>query len=71
MIFTMPVYQVRYHGEQDWEDISEAELLQKLHETHERVTPAIQFMIEGHQLLTANAVYRLKKIGRTNLQMNH
>ena len=56
----MPVYQVKYHGEQDWQDISEIELLQKLHETHERVTPAIQPLIEGNQLLTAAAVYKLK-----------
>ena len=56
----MPVYQVKYHGEQDWQDISEIELLQKLLETHEQVTPAIQLLIEGNQLLTAAAVYKLK-----------
>jgi hypothetical protein len=60
MMLSMPVYQVKYHGEQDWQDISEIELLQKLLETHEQVTPAIQLLIEGNQLLTAAAVYKLK-----------
>jgi hypothetical protein len=60
MIFSMPIYEFRYHGEQDWEDISEIDLMQRLHETYERVTPAIQQLLEGKQLLTADTVYRLK-----------
>ena len=56
----MAIYEVRYHGARDWEDISEIDLLQRLHESYERVTPAIQLLLEGHQLLTADAVYRLK-----------
>ena len=61
-MFTTPIYEVRYHGAQNWEDISEIDLLQRLHENYERVTPAIQLLLEGQQLLTADAVYRLKDI---------
>jgi uncharacterized iron-regulated protein len=61
-LFKLHIYEVRYHGERDWEDISEIDLLKKLHETYEQVTPAIQQLLEGNQLLTADAVYRLKDI---------
>ena len=56
----MPLYEVKYHGKEEWEEISEVDLMQKLHETFDRVTPFIQLMIEGKQVLTPEAVYRLK-----------
>jgi hypothetical protein len=60
-MFEMPQYEVRYFGAIEWEDISEIHLMHKLHEYFDRVTPAIQQMIEGEQVLTQYAVYRLKK----------
>ena len=60
-MFITAIYEVRYHGELDWEVISEIDLLQRLHETYERVTPAIQLLLEGPQLLTADAAYRIKE----------
>jgi len=60
MMFAMPQYQVRFHDETEWEEISEIDLMQRLHESYGLVTPAIQQMIEGEQLLTPDAAYRLK-----------
>lgn len=60
MMFDMPHYEVRFHDGVEWEEISEIELMHRLHESYDRVTPAIQQMIEGEQVLTPNAVYRLK-----------
>ena len=60
MMFEMPQYEVRYYDNAEWEEISEIELMQKLHETYDRVTPAIQQMIEGKHVMTPEAVYRLK-----------
>ena len=60
MIFEMPRYEVRYFNTAGWQDISEIDLMQRLHEFFDRVTPAIQKMIEGEQVLTQYAVYRLK-----------
>lgn len=60
MMFAMPQYQVRFHDETEWEEISEIDLMQRLHESYGIVTPAIQQMIEGEQLLTPDAAYRLK-----------
>jgi hypothetical protein len=57
---TMPLYEVRYNDRDDWEDISDIDLMGKLHDTFDRVIPAIQQILEGNLLLTAEAVYRLK-----------
>ena len=63
MKFAMPLYEVKYHKNNQWEELSEIQLLHKLVETFDRVTPAIQQMIEGKQVLTLEAVYRLKSKG--------
>jgi hypothetical protein len=60
-MFEMPQYEVRSFNTAEWEDISEVDIMQKLHESFDRVTPAIQQMIEGQQVLTQYAVYRLKR----------
>ena len=57
---TMPRYEVRYHENQEWEEISELEFMDGLYKLYHRVTPAIREMIEGHELHTPDAVYRLK-----------
>ena len=57
----MPQYEVRDLYMSEWSDISEVDIMQKRSECFDRVTPAIQQMIEGQQVLTQYAVYRLKK----------
>jgi len=61
--FAMPLYEVRYHNKKEWEELTETQLLHKLVETYDRVTPAIQQMIQGKEVLTVEAVYRLKAKG--------
>lgn len=61
MMFEMPQYEVRDLNMSNWRDISEVDTMQMLHEFFDRVTPGIQQMIEGEQVLTQSAVYRLKK----------
>ena len=60
MMFEMPQYEVRFHDNAQWEEISEINIMQKLSDTYDRVTPAIQQMIEGQRVMTPEAVYRLK-----------
>jgi hypothetical protein len=54
------LYQFRYRGKKEWEDISEISLLKGLQEIFERVTPAIQQILDGKQVETLSGVYRLK-----------
>ena len=59
-MFTMAQYEVKYSGQEKWEKISEVEVLGRLCETFERITPAIQEMIQGKTVLTPNAIYRIE-----------
>ncbi len=60
LMFEMPQYETRPLNMAEWTDISEIDIMQKLYESFDQVTPAIQQMIEGEQVLTQSAVYRLK-----------
>ena len=57
---TMPRYEVRYEENEDWEEISEFDLMNGLYKLFHRVTPAIKEMLNGNELRTPEAVYRLK-----------
>ena len=59
-MFTMPRYEVRYDGTEEWKEISEIELMDGLYKLYHRVTPAIKEMIDGKELHTPHAVYRLR-----------
>ena len=59
-MYTMPLYEVRYHDREEWEEISDVELMERLYKTYKRVTPAIKEMINGKEVQTSDAVYRLK-----------
>ena len=60
MMFEMPQYEVRFHGEKSWEEISEIELMDGLYKIYNKVTPAIKEMIMGKEVNTPDGVYRLK-----------
>jgi len=64
---TMSLYEIRYHGKENWEDITDVDLIQKLRDTFERVIPAIQQILEGDLLLTPDAIYRLKVRGKAKI----
>ena len=60
MIFTMPQYECRYYGKKRWEQVSEKDLLRDISEFYGMVTPVIKQIINGKQVRTAKAVYRIK-----------
>ena len=45
---------------EEWKEISELEFMDGFYKLYHRVTPAIKEMIEGKELRTPDAVYRLK-----------
>lgn len=59
-MFTMPRYEIRYSENEEWKEISELECMEGLYKLYHRVTPAIKEMMEGKELRTPDAVYRLK-----------
>ncbi|UCD80074.1 MAG: hypothetical protein JSW26_01165 [Desulfobacterales bacterium] len=60
MLFAMPSYEVKYHGKTEWEAISEVKVLVKLQEAYDKVTPVIQDLIDGKQVPTPQAVFRIR-----------
>jgi hypothetical protein len=62
-MYTMPLYEVRCHEKREWKEISDVELMDRLYKFYDRVTPAIKEMIEGKEIQTPDAVYRIKLKG--------
>ena len=65
----MPLYEVKYKDCEDWEQISDLELMDRLYRIYKKVTPAIKDMINGKEISAAGAVYRLKMQGSTQPEM--
>ena len=63
MKFKMLHYEVRYFDKTEWEKISEVEVLESLQDAFVRVTPALRDMIQGKQVSTLDAIYRIKGLG--------
>ncbi len=56
----MPCYEAKYFRKNYWEEISDIELMDGLYKIYNRITPAIKEMIQGKEIQTTDAVYRLK-----------
>jgi len=69
MIFAMPLYEVKYHNWDKWEEISEIELMNGLLKIYKKVTPAIKEMTGGKEIVTPDAAYRLKLKGGIQPEM--
>jgi hypothetical protein len=63
LLFSMPLYEVQYHEEDGWQEISELELMDDLYRIYKKVTPAIKEMILGKEVETPYGKYRLKAKG--------
>ena len=61
--YSMPLYEVKYHGENDWKEISDLELMNELYKLFNTVTPIIREMIKGEEVETLNGTFRLKLKG--------
>ena len=66
MMFAMPLYEVRYYDREEWEEISEIDLMNELYKIYKKASPAIKEMIRGKEIVTPEAVYRLKLEGANN-----
>jgi hypothetical protein len=61
--YEMPLYEVKYHEDDDWKEISDLELMDELYRTFDKVTPAIKEMIQGKEVKTPHGIFRLKLKG--------
>ena len=63
MQFEMPLYEVKYHRDDEWVEISDLKLMDELYRTFDKATPAIKEMILGKEVTTPYGIFRLKKRG--------
>ena len=63
LMFSMPLYEAKYHEADIWQEISELELMDELYRAYKKVTPAIKEMIMGREVKTPYGLYRLKLKG--------
>ena len=59
-MYALPLYEAKYNEREDWEQISEVELMEGLYKVFDKVAPAIKEMMEGKEIDTPEGVYRLK-----------
>ncbi len=62
-MFSMPLYEVKYHEEEDWKEISDLELMDELYKIYNKVTPIIKEMIQGEEVETLHGIFRLMSKG--------
>jgi len=68
-MYALPLYEAKYNERENWEEISEVELMEGLYKVFDKVAPAIKEMIEGKEIDTPEAVYRLKIKGGERSKM--
>ena len=59
-MYSLPLYEAKYSDREEWQEISEVELMEGLYTVFKKVAPALEEMIEGKEIDTPKAVYRLK-----------
>ena len=60
VMFAQPRFEVRYREKNEWQEISEIEIMDGLYKIYKRVTPAIKEMIQGKEVQTPDGLFRLK-----------
>jgi hypothetical protein len=56
----MPCYEAKYFPKNDWEEISDIEMMDGLYQIYDKITPVIKEMIHGKEIQIEDAIYRLK-----------
>ena len=56
----MPRFEVRDDESGEWIEISDLHFMDGLYKLYRRVTPAVKEMLNGKELRTPDAVYRIK-----------
>jgi hypothetical protein len=60
MMYSMPLYEAKFKEKEEWVEITDIEMMDGLYKVYNKVTPAIKEMIQGKEIHTPEAVYRLK-----------
>ena len=61
MQFKIAQYEVKYLGENQWKEISEKTCMEFLVDSFDPLTPIISDILNGQEIRTPYAIYRLKE----------
>jgi hypothetical protein len=63
MKFAMPLYEFKNQEMDDWIQISDIDLMNRLYRTYKKISPVIKEMIGGKVIKTPYGIFRLKMRG--------
>ena len=59
-MLAVPCYEFWCNDKNEWKEISEIEIMNRLYKIYKKVTPAIKDMIKGNEVQTPDGLYRLR-----------
>ena len=59
----MSRFQMKYLDGDDWKEVPEIDVLEKLLDEFGRVAPSVTQMIQGREINTAECIFRMKHFG--------
>ena len=59
-MIAQPKFEVRCQEKNEWQEISEIEIMDRLYKIYKKVTPVIKEMINGKEVQTPDGHFRLK-----------
>ena len=63
MQFKISQFEFKDSNSNDWQEISEIIVLEKLAELYDRLTPLLSEMLQGKEIITAKGIFRIKNGG--------
>jgi hypothetical protein len=63
MRFQIPQFEFKHVGSEDWKEVPEITVFEKLVDKYGRVIPLLTDMMQGKEIVTADGVFRMKICG--------
>ena len=60
MIFKMPLFEVKKNNDENWKKMTETDFLLNLNECFPKISPALEKMFDGEEIVTPSLTYRIK-----------
>jgi len=60
MIFKIPLFEVKPNTDNSWKQMPEMDFLLSLNESFTQISPPLEKMFDGEQIVTASIAYRIK-----------
>lgn len=62
MLFRTPSFETRRNKDENWIKIPEKDFLLNLNESFPQISPALEKMFDGEEIVTSSSTYRIKNL---------